>query len=75
MNQRILFEKLNNGDMVYIKDDFEEACIRLSASDGHTTSFLKHRGRKEVEVSQSYEAVGNIILGGEEIGKEEYDKY
>ena len=56
-------------------DDFEEAVIRLHLDNGQTKSYIKHRGRNEIEIPQSNETVCNIILGGKEISKSEYDRY
>jgi hypothetical protein len=75
MNQKILQKKLQAGEIIYLLDDFEEAVVRLVCEDDKTKSFLKYRGRKEVELPQSNETVCNIILGGKEISKLEYENY
>ena len=75
MNQKELYNKLQSGETVYLLDDFEEAVIRLYLDNGQTKSYIKHRGRNEIEIPQSNETVCYIILGGIEISKSEYDRY
>lgn len=75
MNQKILQKKLQVGETIYLLDDFEEAVVRLVYEDDRTKSFLKYRGRKEIELPQSNETICNVILGGKEISKYEYDSY
>ena len=76
MNPNILQKKLQAGEEVYILDDFEESAIRLVLENGKTNAFIKHKGsRNEKEISQSNETVCEIILGGIEIPKSEYDMY
>lgn len=40
-----------------------------------TKAFIKHKGHKEISISQSNETVCEIILSGNEITKTEYDEY
>jgi hypothetical protein len=75
MNQQELYNKLQSGETVYLLDDFEEAVVRLYLDNGQTKSYIKHRGRNEIGIPQSNETVCDIILGGKEISKSEYDKY
>lgn len=75
MNQKELYNKLQSGETVYLLDDFEGAVIRLHLDNGQTKSYIKHRGRNEIEIPQSNKTVCNIILGGKEISKSEYDRY
>jgi len=75
MEQSILRNKLISGETVYLLDDFEEAAIRLVYDGDNTKSYIKHKGRSEMEVPQSNETVCGIVLGGKEISKHEYDKY
>ena len=75
MNQKELYNKLQSGETVYLLDDFEEAVIRLHLDNGQTKSYIKHRGRNDIEIPQSNATVCNIILGGKEISKSEYDRY
>ena len=75
MNQKILQKRLQVGEIIYLLDDFEEVVVRLVYEDDRTKSFLKHRGRKEIELPQSNETICNVILGGKEISKYEYDSY
>ena len=75
MNQKELYNKLQSGETVYLLDDFEEAVIRLHLDNGQTKSYIKHRGRNEIEIPPSNKTVCNIILGGKEISKSEYDRY
>lgn len=74
MKQEVLANKLNAGKAVYVYDDFEDAAVRLVCSTGETKTYLKHRNHNEVELPQSYETICEIILGGEEISKQEYDR-
>lgn len=71
-NFSIVTEKIQKGEVVYMKDDFYEAAIRLV---GDYDSFLKHRGKEEVQVPHGYEVVMDIQMGGEFISKEEYEAY
>ncbi|ASM66412.1 hypothetical protein [Bacteroides caccae] len=75
MNQQELYNKLQSGETVYLLDDFEEAVVRLYLDNGQTKSYIKHRGCNEIGIPQSNETVCDIILGGKEISKSEYDKY
>ena len=75
MNQQTLTDKLHKGQTVYLLDDFEEAVVRLKFDGNATTAFIKHKGRRECEVPQSNETVCEIILGGREITKIEYDTF
>ena len=75
MNQKELYNKLQSGETVYLLDDFEEAVIRLYFDNGQTKSYIKHHGRNEIEITKSDDTVCDIILGGKEISKSEYDKY
>lgn len=74
MKPSILYERLESGKTVYVYDDFEDAAVRLVYSDGETQAYLKHRNHNEVKLPQSYETICEIILGGEEISKQEYDR-
>ena len=75
MDYNTLSEKLKADKIVYIFDDFEEAAVRLVPTNGETKAYIKHLGRTETEISQSSEAVFNIVLSGNEITKSEYDGY
>lgn len=75
MKPEELYNKLQSGIEVYLLDDFEEAAIRLYVDNGQTKSYIKHHGRNEIEIPQSNETVCDIILGGNEISKSEYDIY
>ena len=75
MEQSILRNKLISGETVYLLDDFEDVAIRLVYDGDNTKSYIKHKGRNEVNVPQSNETVCGIVLGGKEISKHEYDKY
>lgn len=75
MNQKELYNKLQSGSTVYLLDDFEEAVIRLYLDNGQTKSYIKHHGYNEIEILQSNGTVCDIILGGKEISKSEYDEY
>ena len=76
MDLSLLQTKLRNGEVVYLKDDFEEVVVRLVPYEaGPTKAFLKHKGLREVEVPQSYETLVDATLCGEEITNEEYEAY
>lgn len=75
MNQNTLQKKLLAGNSVCISDEFEEAAVRLIYEGGSTRAYIKHKGRKEVSISQSNETVCEIILSGKEISESEYEKY
>ncbi len=75
MNQNLLIKKLRAGETIYLRDDFEEACIRLYADKDGTHAFLKHTHTQEIARPQSNEKVFNITLGGKEISKKEYNEH
>lgn len=75
MTQKTLQKKLLAGKTVCVSDEFEEAAVRLVYEDGTTKAYIKHKGRKEMSISQSNETVCEIILSGKEIAESEYEKY
>ena len=76
MNLDKICEMLNNGQSVYMFDDFIEAAIRITPPiEGESRAYIKHKGRTEVEVSPSYETVFDIELGGKFFTQKEYAKY
>ena len=75
MDQKTLQQKLVAGESVYLLDDFEEAAVHLMYEETATKAFIKHKGHKEISISQSNETVCEIILSGNEITKTEYDEY
>lgn len=76
MNLDKIYEMLNNGQSVYMFDDFLEAAIRIMpTADGKSRAYLKHKGRTEVEVSPSYKTVFDIELGGTFFTQKEYAQY
>lgn len=60
---------------VYVKDSFYDVAIRAELIDGVLKTFLKHKSSKEVEVPQDYDTFCQVLFGGNEITKKEYDKY
>ncbi len=70
-----LGEKVSAGDIIYLCDDYEEACVRIYGNEKETHAFLKLKGRAEIELPQSNELVFTILFDGREITEEEYKKY
>ena len=60
---------------VYVKDSFYDVAIRAVSEEGVLKTFLKHKSSKEVEVPQDNDTFCQVLLGGEEITKKEYDRY
>lgn len=75
MNYSILSEKLKSGSIVYLVDDSENVAIRLIPINGKVKAYIKHIGKSEIKISQTDNAVFNVVLSGNEISKIEYDKY
>ena len=63
-----------NGE-VYVKDSYLQVVIRAVLVKGILKTFLKHKSSKEVEVPQDNDTFCQVLLGGNEITKKEYDKY
>jgi SpoU rRNA methylase family enzyme len=75
MKWEVMQKKLSAGKTVYILEDFYDAVIRLVPTDSNTISYIKHKGRREIEIDHTEDVVMQIKLGGTEITKEEYDRY
>lgn len=71
-NFKRIRETLDRGEQVFMKDDFLEVAIRLTGGD---TSFLKHKGHEEREISHTYEVFLDVEMGGEFITEQEYLDY
>ncbi len=69
-----LYSKLEKGT-VYLKDDYEDIVLRIVVVDNSTHCFIKRRGRKEVEVDSTEKDIFESKMNGNEISKEEYDKF
>lgn len=69
-----LCSKLKKGT-VYLKDEYEDIVLRMEVIDNSTHYFVKRRGRKEVEVDSKEKDVFESKMNGNEISKEEYDKF
>lgn len=69
-----LCSKLKKGT-VYLKDEYEDIVLRMEVIDNSTRCFIKRRGRKEVEVDSKDKDVFESKMNGNEISKEEYDKF
>lgn len=69
-----LYSKLEKGT-VYLKDDYEDIVLRMEFIDNSTHCFIKRRGRKEVEVHSTDKDIFESKMYGNEISKEEYDKF
>lgn len=66
--------KLEKGP-VYLKDDYEDAVLRIISTGHGARHYLRRRGRKEIEVSASDKDVFEMTMSGREISKEEYGKF
>ena len=69
-----LYSKLEKGT-VYLKDDYEDIVLRMVVIANSTHCFIKGRGRKEVEVDSTEKDIFESKMYGNEISKEEYDKF
>ena len=69
-----LCSKLKKG-IVYLKDDYEDIVLRVEVTDNSTHCFIKRRGRKEIEVDSKDKDVFESKMNGNEISKEEYEKF
>lgn len=69
-----LYSKLEKGT-VYLKDDYEDIVLRMEVIDNSTHCFIKRRGRKEVEVRSTDKDIFESKMYGNEISKDEYDKF
>lgn len=68
-----LSKKLQEGKIVYIKDDFEDVAIRVvPGTDNIERVFIKRGGRVEKDIDRTNSLVFDVEIGGEEITKEEY---
>ena len=69
-----LHEKLKKGT-VFLKDDYEDIVLRLVVIGESTHSFIKRRGRNEVEVDSTDKAIFESKMYGYEISKEAYEQF
>lgn len=69
-----LSNKLEKG-AVYLKDDYEDIVLRMVVIANSTHCFIKRRGRNEVEVDSKENDIFESKMNGNEISKEEYDKF
>ncbi len=60
---------------VYLYDDFQEVVMRAVLEGNDTRYFIKHEGRKEVELPQSSETITDALFAGKEITKKQYEDY
>lgn len=60
---------------VYLKDDYEDIVLRMEIIDNSVHCFIKRRGRKEVEVDSKEKDILESKMSGDEISKEEYEKF
>ena len=77
MENSILANKLLKGDIVYLYDDYEDAIVKFmfSKEKNSTRTWIKRKGRKEIEIPQSESIVLDILMGGKEVNKKFYDNY
>ena len=75
MNDKDLSMKLIAGNQVYIRDDYEQAVLRLVPTGHGELAYVKWKGHKEVQHHYSSKTVFEMKMNGEEITKEEYEKY
>lgn len=66
--------KLEKGP-VYLKDDYEDAVLRIISTGQGAKHYLKRRGRKEIEVPSSDKDIFEMTMNGHEISKKEYDRF
>ena len=71
-NEKI-FDKLRNGQEVFLKNTFNDAAIRIEPDNVHY--FVKYLGLDEYSISRSHDLVCDTILEANEISKEEYNQY
>lgn len=72
----VLFKKLQAGQKVYIKDDYEDIAIKIVPGINHENVFIRRKGRmQEREIDRTSKLVFDTELSGEEISKDEYTHY
>ncbi len=70
-----IIDKLSVGFPVYIRDDYEQAVLRLVPTGHGELAYVKWKGKKELQHHYSSKVVFEMEMNGEEITKEEYEKY
>ena len=70
-NLRRIFDMLHKEQIIYLKDDYYEAALRIDGSK----FYIKYKGREEEQISYVADIVYQIEHGGEFISKEEYENY
>lgn len=76
MEGELIGRKLQNKEIVYIKDDYEGKAIRLIPDELGLVVYVKPKGEQEYLIPDSRaKLVFEIEMGGDEITKQEYEKY
>ena len=70
-----IIDKLIVGFPVYIRDDYEQAVLRLVPTGHGELAYVKWKGKKELQHHYSSKTVFEMEMNGEEITKDEYDEY
>lgn len=75
MKGELIGKRLQNNEIVYIKDDFEEIAIRFMPNEDGTVAYAKFKGKTEYIIDRASKLVYNVEMGGVEISKQEYEDY
>lgn len=77
MENSLLAERLRNGEIVYLYDEYEDAIVKLAFDNKEniTEAWIKRKDKKEKKIPQSEPIVLDIIMGGIEVSKDYYDNY
>lgn len=69
-----VLKKLDDGEIVYIYDDYEESVFRFMPTMPRE-SYIRKRGGREQAIDWSSDVAYEARLGGEFITEEQYRKY
>ena len=69
LNKRI------EGEIVYLYDDINEACLKVYLKNGEKKCEIKHRGRQPKEIHYSHATAFDIMLSGIEISEAKYKEF
>lgn len=73
--QKIIHDKLQKKQNVYMLNDFEDAVIRISPIAEKETVTVKFKGDFEFEMDWKGDLIVETEISGKFITKEKYDKY
>lgn len=66
---------VSSGSILYVKDDFYDAAVRIVPTGKGEITYIKYRGEKEKKIEHSADIVYQIECGGEIISKDDYELF